>query len=122
MGMPCLFCANVSVPSVGDASVQLLLLVQQPLPQRVALQHAVERLRVVPGDLLLHVQDGDVGGDAQAAIGQHLQQGGLTQPVPTYQTVAPARRQAQLRALQEGPLAEGDVKVLDADVTATVLP
>lgn len=49
--------------SVGDASVEHLLLSQQPLPQRVALQDALQRRRLVSSHFLFHVEDGDVSRD-----------------------------------------------------------
>lgn len=89
--------------SVGDVCVERAFLGEQLLSDRVALQHALQRRRVVSCHLLLHVQDGDVGRNAQAATRQHLQQRGLTQAVPPDQTVPATARQTQLRSLQQRP-------------------
>lgn len=94
--------------SVGDVRVERAFLGEQLLPERVALQHALQCGCVVSRDLLLHVQDGDVGRDAQAAARQHLQQRGLTQAVPPDQSIPAAARQAQLGSLQQRPAARAN--------------
>lgn len=64
--------SKTDVRSVGYARIEQAFLCQETLPDRVALQHALKRPCVISSDLLLNVQDCDVGRDTQAAARQHL--------------------------------------------------
>ena len=88
-------------PAGVNPGRQIPLLPQQALPSGVTLQHALQRRRLVPRYLLLHVEDADMRGDAQAPAGDHLQQRGLPQPVPAHQPVAPSKGQVQVRSRQQ---------------------
>lgn len=88
-------------PASTDLGCQVPLLPQQALPSGVTLQHTLQCWRVIPCHLLLHVQDADVRGDAQALAGDHLQQRGLAQPVPAHQPIAPSKSQVQVCSSQQ---------------------
>lgn len=93
--------------SISPASIhfgrQLLFLPQQALASGVTLQHALQGWRLITRHLLLHVEDADVRGNAQAPTGDHLQQRGLPQPIPAHQPIAPSKRQVQVCSCQQDP-------------------
>jgi hypothetical protein len=93
------------------------LLLEQRRALRVARDDGVERGPLVPGHLLLHVQDLVPLGDAlDVPVRQRAQQRRLAGPVAADEAVAPPAREGELPVLDEVLAAVGDAEALEAQV------